>query len=96
MTTKEKVEGLPVRGYVAQSPEAIDMVNINKEVEERLLRILDMLEQGDKVDKRWLAIGRTHIEQGFLAINRAIFKSVRTTLPEDVEEALKIPDDVTN
>ncbi len=36
------------------------------------------------VDKRWLAIGRTAIEQGFMAVNRSIFKPGRVVLPDEV------------
>lgn len=39
---------------------------------------------GDKeFDQRWLAIGRTHLEQGFMAINRAVFRPQRIELPEE-------------
>jgi hypothetical protein len=57
-------------------------VNTNKEAEERLLRVLDAM-QGDWSDMRWVAIARTHFEQGFMALNRAIFRPVRIKLPED-------------
>ncbi len=32
------------------------------------------------IDQRWLAIGRAHLEQAFMAINRAIFKPGRVEL----------------
>jgi hypothetical protein len=34
-------------------------------------------------DARWIAIARTHIEQGFMALNRAIFKPERVKLETD-------------
>jgi hypothetical protein len=37
------------------------------------------------VDQRWLAIGRTHIEEAFMAINRAVFQPQRVKLPEDAQ-----------
>jgi len=78
--------GLPVSGYRAQSASAVDEVNRNKELEERVLRRLDQMQQLDPhVDLRWLAIGRTHIEQAFMAINRAVFQPARATLPGDGE-----------
>lgn len=55
----------------------IELVSHNKEIEEQLLQLLDALEESTVTDKRWLAIGRTHIEQGFMAINRSIFKPER-------------------
>jgi hypothetical protein len=75
---------IPVAGYKPQSQETIDRVNDNKRVEEALLQTIDemqawALEEG-KYDARWLAIARTHFEQGFMALNRAIFKPDRVKL----------------
>jgi hypothetical protein len=80
-------KGLPVHGYRPQSDDALALVQANKEAEERVLRILDELEEWQEIDRRWLAIGRTNIEQGFMAMNRAVFKPGRATLPEDQDEA---------
>lgn len=76
-------KGLPVHGYQPQSQEAVDAVNRNKTLEEVVLRHFDQLALIDAVDKRWLAIGRTAIEQGFMAVNRAIFKPGRVALDGD-------------
>ncbi len=85
-----RVKGLPVAGYRAQWPEEVERVNANKEIEERVLRMLDELAQtGDdlggnaQVDKHWLEIGRKQIEQGFMAVNRAVFQPGRIRLPGD-------------
>lgn len=74
---------LPVAGYTQQSAENVALVNANKVAEEHLLRALDSLKANPDIDQRWLAIGRTHIEQGFMAVTRAIFKPGRARLPED-------------
>jgi len=81
MTTEH--QGLPVAGYRSQSDINVTLVNHNKEAEERVLRILDDLGRVAEVDKRWLAIGRTAIENGFMAVNRSIFKPGRVALPGD-------------
>lgn len=73
---------LPVHGYTAQSDSRVELVNDNKALEERVLRRLDELKVLN-VDQRWLAVGRTHIEQAFMAINRAVFQPQRVKLPED-------------
>lgn len=73
---------LPVSGYTSQSDSRVEMVNDNKALEERVLRRLDDL-KALNVDQRWLAIGRTHIEEAFMAINRSIFQPQRIKLPED-------------
>lgn len=73
---------MPVHGYTDQPSERLALVNANKIAEEQILQVLDELAKKD-VDGRWLAIGRTHIEQGFMAINRAVFKPVRFVLPRE-------------
>lgn len=77
--------GLPVAGYQPQSDEKVALVNSNKETEERLLRLIDTLTNDDNefFNPRWLSIAKTHFEQGFMALNRAIFQPQRISLPED-------------
>ncbi len=77
-------KGLPVAGYQPQSDANVAMVNVNKTLEEHLLRLMDQL-HGKDVDWRWLQIARTHIEQGFMAWNRAIFKPARIAMPDDAQ-----------
>jgi hypothetical protein len=78
----------PVAGYNDQSGSNLTIVNSFKEAEERVLRRLDEVAANaapGAVDQRWYAIGRTHIEQGFMAVNRAIFQPGRVKLPGDAE-----------
>jgi hypothetical protein len=85
----EQKEPLPVLGYTSQTDNKIAMVNANKVLEEQILRRIE--EIGDRVfsedgsdgnDYRWILIAQTHIEQGFMALNRAIFQPKRLeTLP---------------
>lgn len=85
MTTKQQNPhpGPMVKGYQEQPPEAIDRVNRMKACEETILRVLDDMQKHPKVDQRWLAIGRTKIEEAFMAINRSIFQPTRASLPDD-------------
>jgi hypothetical protein len=71
---------IPVAGYKPQSQETIDRVNDNKRVEEALLQTMDEMQGNANFDQRWLAIARTDIEKGFMALNRAIFKPDRVKL----------------
>jgi hypothetical protein len=71
--------GLPVSGYRAQSAEAVALVNSMKATEERLLRVLDGMKGEQEVDQKWLAIGRTQIEIGFMSINRSVFRPDRVS-----------------
>ena len=73
---------MPVAGYNAQSNENVFLVSLNKHNEERILQLLDIYAASPEVDARWIAIARTHIKQGFMAMNRAIFKPQRIKLDE--------------
>lgn len=79
------LKGLPVSGYRPQHDEAVQLVNLNKDIEERCLRAIDALSLMATIDKRMLAIGRTNLEQAFMWINRAIFQPSRIKLPEDTD-----------
>lgn len=83
MTNSSLHSGLPVPGYRPQSETAVAAVKRMKEAEERVLRELDALARETGIDPRWFAIGRTSIEQGFMAVNRSVFKPGRIELPED-------------
>lgn len=84
-------DGLPVAGYRPQSDDKVGLVNENKWAEERILRTLDALGARDDIDKRFLAIGRTHLELAFMAINLAIFQPGRAELPEDDDDPTPKP-----
>lgn len=81
--------GLPVAGYKPQTDDKIELVNDNKQLEERVLRQIDDMvrlneeAEGGLVDLRWLSIGRTQLEQAFMAINRAVFQPGRVRLSDD-------------
>lgn len=69
-----------IAGYTPLSPEIIAAVNQLKQAEERVLRLIEQLADTHAVDPRWFATGRTHIEQGFMAVNRSIMKPTRIEL----------------
>lgn len=78
--------GLPVAGYRDQSDENVNLVNHFKEVEERLLRDIDAMRDSaadPRFDQRWLSIAQTQLQQGFMALNRAVFQPGRVSLPGD-------------
>jgi hypothetical protein len=68
---------LPVSGYTHQTSQAVALVNQNKRLEEQVLRQLDLVAGMPGVDPRWFAVGRRHIEQGFMEVNRSIFNPER-------------------
>lgn len=76
-------QSLPVAGYTSQSDLNVAIVNNHKEAEERVLRLIDAAKANPYNDQRWVAVAKTQIEQGFMALNRAVFQPKRITLPED-------------
>lgn len=86
MSEEKKHDGLPVAGYQKQSQVAVDCVNAMKSREEMILRQLDHMKEDPEVDQRWLSIGRTKLEEAFMAINRSIFKPARVTFPDDAQQ----------
>lgn len=83
----QKHLGLPVAGYKPQSSDAVAKVNANKITEETLLRVCDALKSEHAIDQRWLAVARMHFEQGFMALNRSIFRPGRVELAGDPERS---------
>ncbi len=93
MTDIENPAG-KVAGYTAQPDAKVALVNRFKEMEERLLREVDAitvkpgpagfgLDLTPPNDQRWIAVARTHFQEGFMALNRAVFQPQRIKLPED-------------
>lgn len=76
-------EGLPVKGYVAQSSERVVIVNAHKVTEETILRQIEHLQVTGIGDPRWLAIAKTGFERAFMALNRAVFQPSRVRLSDD-------------
>jgi len=58
-----------INGYVELSPETIALVNIMKELEQEVVGLVDEI---TNADQRWLAIGKTDIQKGFMAVVRGI------------------------
>ena len=78
------VNGVAVKGYTEQPDQKVEWVNMNKVIEESLLRLLEGYWEYDEIDKRWLSVAKTHFEEGFMGLNRSIFKPQRIKL--DIDE----------
>lgn len=78
--------GLPVSGYKPQSDDKVAMVNVNKALEERVLRQLDAMRDSTACDQRMVSIAYTGIQEAFMWANRAVFQPGRVALPEDAQQ----------
>jgi hypothetical protein len=80
---------LSIIGYVDQPKDKVEEVNKNKILEEIVLKRLDKLYKMPYIDPHWLIIAKTHIIEGFMALNRSVMQPSRldeNTLNENIEK----------
>lgn len=61
-----------IKGYRELTPDNIKLMNEVKEKGAELGELIEKLNMMPETDKRWLEIGKTNIQQGLMAITRAI------------------------
>ena len=69
-----------IRGFRPIDTATAALVNQNKILEELVMRQIDqhLREAGSQeIDQRWVSLARTQIQQGFMALNRSVFKPER-------------------
>ena len=63
-----------IKGYRDLTQEEINLMNEVKVKGAEIGKLIDQLESIQETDKRWLEIGKTNIQQGLMAVTRAITK----------------------
>lgn len=63
-----------IKGYRELSQDDIDAMNSVKEVGIALGTLIAAMEEHTDYDRRWLAIGKTQLQQGLMALTRAVAK----------------------
>ena len=63
-----------IKGYGELTREEINAMNLVKEAGAEVGKIISAMEQAQEVDKRWLAIAKTDLQKGFMALTRSIAK----------------------
>lgn len=62
-----------IKGYRDLSQEEIDLMNEVKSMSEKVGALCSSLRlSSEELDSRWIAIGETQLQQGFMALTRAI------------------------
>ena len=61
-----------ITGYRELEQHEIDAMNAVKEVAKQVGELFENLESTIGLDQRWIAIGETNLQQGFMALTRAI------------------------
>lgn len=60
-------------GYIEQTPEQIEAINLIKSFEiSALMYLTEALNTAGNSDGRWASIGKTHLQQAFMAYVRAV------------------------
>ena len=63
-----------IKGYRDLTQEEIDLMNEVKEKGAELGVLIEKLDNMDEIDKEWLVAGKLGVQQGLMAIVRAITK----------------------
>lgn len=66
-----------IKGYTKPSDEKVQQVNVNKLAEELVLRLVDEHAANESNDGRFVQMARTHIQSGFMFLNRAVMQPKR-------------------
>lgn len=63
-----------IKGYRELSQEEIDAMNEIKTKGAELGELIAKLRSQSNVDQRWVSIGTTHMQEGLMALTRAVAK----------------------
>lgn len=76
LTTKEHTEahGDKIAGYRKLTDDEIERINGIKQIGNDLGGLLDLLQASPSTDKRWLAIAKTDLQTGIMALVRSVAK----------------------
>lgn len=63
-----------IKGYRDLSQVEIDSMNAVKELASKVGDLISELEGDERYNQRWLAIGKTDLQKGFMSVVRSIAK----------------------
>lgn len=63
-----------IKGYRELSQDEIDAMNRIKTAGASIGELLDEVSKIADVDQRWVAVAKTHLQQGFMALTRSVAK----------------------
>jgi hypothetical protein len=63
-----------IEGYGELSQEEIDLMNEIKQHGKHIGELVNKLHTYPNLDSRWIAIGNTDLQKGFMALTRAVAK----------------------
>ena len=63
-----------IKGYRELSQDEIDAMNAVKLLGVEIGNQISALQDDENIDQRWVAIGKTQLQQGLMALTRAVAK----------------------
>ena len=63
-----------INGYRELTDKEISVINDIKDLANLIGRMVEEMEKIDGIDQRWLAIGKTDLQKGFMSVVRSIAK----------------------
>jgi len=63
-----------IKGYPDLLQEEIDLINEVKELSEKVGELVTKIHAISSVDRRWVSIGATDLQKGFMSVVRGIAK----------------------
>lgn len=61
-----------IKGYRDLSQEEIDLMNEAKELSVKVGELVEKISTADSTDNRWVNIGKTDLQKGFMSLIRGI------------------------
>ena len=61
-----------ITGYRQLSPKEVEYINEIKALGEQLGKMVDRMAMSGEMDTRWVKAGQTHLQQGIMALVRAV------------------------
>lgn len=71
---KVKDQHKHIKGYRDLNEYEIEMMNYIKQVAATVGQLVDELRDADDTDQRWVSIGTTDLQKGFMALVRSVAK----------------------
>lgn len=62
----------PIKGYRSLTQEEVKLMNEIKEKAEEVGQLVQKLKNQSALDQRWISIGATGLQQGFMALVRGV------------------------
>jgi len=61
-----------IKGYRELTQEELDLMNVIKTAGIDFSELVATLQEHPETDKRWVSIGRTHLQEGLMALTRSV------------------------